>query len=461
MLMVRDTSFYRRLVTLVIPIALQSMITHAVSLADNVMVGSLGEIAISGVYVASQIQSFYMMIIIGLGATMGVLATQYWGKGDRRSVVQIIGIAMKIGLGIAVTLLLVMFFMPRPVLGLFTDDEAVISEALSYIRIFCFTYVFFCITNVLISAFRCVEKVRIGLLISSITLVVNIALNWVLIFGHFGFPALGVVGAAIATLVARALETVIVIVYAWRYEKQLRLRFRELFDVHMPLLRDFFKYGLPVILGDLFWGVNITIQGMIIGHLGADVIAAASISNVVFSIVGVFVYGTANASAVIIGQTVGSGNVPLVKQYARTLQILFLIVGLATGLLLFLVKDPILSLYHISPASMTLARQFMLVLCVTIVGTAYQMSSLTGIVRAGGATHFVLYNDLIFVWGVVIPSALIAAFVLHAPAWVVFACLKSDQVLKCAVAVVKVNRFRWIKNLTREWEGAPKPAESA
>jgi len=246
------------------------------------------------------------------------------------------------------------------------------------------------------------------------------------------------------------LETPIMILYVRFVDDRLRLRLQDVLQSKMALVKDFFRYGFPVILGDIFWGINLAVQGAIVGRLGAEALASVSIANVVFSIIGVAMRGTVGATSVIIGQTVGAGDFERVKEYAKKLQLLFLGIGLFSGAVFYVVKDYILLLYNITPETAAMARQFMTVLSVTIIGTSYQMSSLTGIVRAGGSTHFVLINDLIFVWLVVIPSALVAAFVLQAPPWVVFACLKCDQVLKCFVAVVKVNRFRWMKNLTRE-----------
>jgi Na+-driven multidrug efflux pump len=284
--------------------------------------------------------------------------------------------------------------------------------------------------------------------VSMMTFCVNVFLNWVLIFGNLGAPALGVRGAAIATLIARILETFVMISYVAVVDKKLHVRLADLLRYEPEMLRRFFKYGLPVILGDIFWGFNIAAQGFIIGHLGAKVVASVSIANVIFSVFSVAVFGAAGASAIVIGQAVGQNDIRKIREYARTLQIVFLIVGLISGAFLFFVKDYIYLLYNLPGDTIGLTVQLLTVLSVTLIGTAYQMSSLTGIVRAGGATHFVLFNDLIFVWLIVIPSACLAAFVFNASPVVVFACLKSDQVLKCFVAVIKVNRFRWIKNLT-------------
>jgi Na+-driven multidrug efflux pump len=279
-------------------------------------------------------------------------------------------------------------------------------------------------------------------------------LNWVLIFGNLGAPALGVQGAAIATLITRIVECSIIVIYLFFVDNKLTMRLKDLLHTNIILLKDYIKYGLPIILGDILWGMNLTVQGGIVGRLGATSIAAVSIVNTIFSVVNVGVYGTASASAIVIGNTVGEGNLDKIKESSKKLQKAFLVVGACTGIFLFSMKDFMLTFYEISDETASIARSLMIILSITVVGTAYQMSTLSGIVRAGGATHFVLINDIIFVWGVVIPLSLLMAFVVGAPTWVVFLCLKCDQVLKCAVAVVKVNRYDWIKKLTKEFKPA-------
>ncbi|HEY5583173.1 MAG TPA: MATE family efflux transporter [Ruminiclostridium sp.] len=445
-----DSTLYKRLFTLAVPIALQSVITFSVGLADNVMVGSLGELAISGVYLCNQIQVVLQMLVAGIGAALVILAAQYWGKGDKESVKTLIGIALKFALVCGILLWTVVFFFPKQFLSLYTNDQQVISEAMKYAQIICFTYLFFCISNVLVAALRCVGTVKIGLYISIVTFFVNIFLNWVLIFGNLGAPALGIRGSAIATLIARIIELLTIILYLKFVDIRLMLRIADILHNNMVLVRDFIKYGFPVILGDILWGLNLSVQGGIVGRLGATSIAAVSIANTIFSMVSVGVYGTANASALIIGNTVGEGDLDKVKQYTKKLQLVFLVMGICTGLLLFFVKDYILLLYNVSDETLLTARALMTVLSITVIGTAYQMSTLTGIVRAGGSIHFVLINDIIFVWVIVIPISFIMAFVVGAPTWVVFLCLKCDQILKCFVAVIKVNRYDWIKTLTKE-----------
>ncbi len=446
-----DKAFYKRLFILAVPIALQNIISFAVGLTDNIMVGSLGEVAISGVYLCNQIQVILQMLVSGIGAALIVLAAQYWGRHDKDSVKSIIGIALKFAAVFAVIFFILVFFFTREFLGLFTNETVVIEEAVKYARVICFSYLLFCISNVLNASLRCIGTVKVGLYLSLLCFFLNVGLNWVFIFGKLGAPAMGVKGAAVATLISRILEFSCFILYIRFKDKKLSLRFHELLNTNLVLVKDFFRYGFPVIMGDVFWGINMAVQGGIVGRLGADSIAAVSIANTIYSIFCVGVYGISSASAIIIGNAAGEGDLNKIKAYSKKLQVVFIAGGIVTGLLLYLAKDYVLLVYNVSASTIDIASTLLTVLSITVIGTAYQMSTLTGIVRAGGATHFVLINDLIFVWLIVIPLSMFMAFVIGAPTWIVFLCLKCDQILKCAVAVVKVNRYDWVKKLTKEF----------
>lgn len=450
-------SFFGKLFLFALPIMAQNMVTLSVNLADNVMVGSLNELALSGVFVANQLQGLLQMLVTGIGAAMMILGAQYWGKKDRDSTGAVVSIALRFAVGVALVLTLLTCLFPTAVLRLFTNDPEVVSAAMPYFSLVRLGYLFFCVTQVLVGAMRCVGKVGIGMALSLTTLFVNVFLNWVLIFGNLGAPALGIQGAAIATLTARTVEFLLVLLYVFRLEKNLRFRLLDLRRFPKTLARDFFKYGCPVILGDVLWGTNLAVQGIIIGRLGQTAIAAVSMTNTLFSLITVGIYGLAAATAVLVGQMVGAGEIDRLRHYVKLMQPIFLVGGILTSLLLYFIKDGYIAFFYptLAPQTVAMVKEFLLVLCVTIIGTAYEMSVLTGFVRAGGSTYFVLVNDCIFIWLIAIPVSIVAAFVLHAPPWVVFACLKSDQILKCIVAFIKVNRFNWIKNLTRTVPDSP------
>ena len=449
-LITRDRSFYRSLIALAIPVALQNLITFAVSFADNLMVGSLGDAAVSGVYMGSQIQTFLQMFSGGIEGAILILAAQYWGKRDVASIKRIIAIGLHFSIAFGLLLTAVCLAIPRPIISLFADDAGVINDGAIYLRIVCLSYLFFCITQALIASMRSVEVARIGMGVSLISLLVNVSLNYLLIFGKLGFPALGIAGAAIATVISRIVETLVMWIYVTRIDRKLRLRLKELLVSDPILRRDFIRYGLPLIGGNIVWSVNMMANSAILGRFSASVITAASIANTMNSLAYVTMNGMSSAVGIITGKTVGAGKTERMKEYAYTVQLLFLALGLVTGGVITLLKAPFIGLYTgITSEAITYSSQFITVLSITMIGTCYQAAGLFGLVKSGGDIGFVFKNDTIFVFLVVLPSAIIASM-LGAPAWVVYACLKCDQILKCFVAVVKINRFDWMKNLTRD-----------
>ena len=445
----KDRSFYRSLVTLAVPISLQNLVTFAVSFADNVMIGSLGDDAISGVYIGGQLQSVLQMFVGGIEGAILILAAQYWGKKDTQSIRKVVSIGIKFALAVGLLSSLGAVLFPQWVIRAFTTEPGVIQEGAAYVQIVGFTYLFFSVSQVMIAAMRSVETARIGLYISCMALVINVCLNYVFIFGHFGFPAMGVRGAALATLVSRILEMCVGVGYVFFVDKKLRFGLKDLLHTDRQLLRDFIRYGLPVIGGQVVWAINSLANTKILGYYSAGVIAAASITGMLHNLVYVWMNGMSSAVGIITGKTVGAGQYEKMKEYSKTVQMIFLFVGLISGAAVFLARDGFISLYNASPEAQAYSRQFINVISVTIIGTCYQAACLFGLVKSGGDISFVFKNDTIFVFLVVIPSSLLAMW-LGAPPWVVFACLKCDQILKCFVAIVKINRYNWMKNLTRD-----------
>lgn len=450
MFFTKDKHFYKSLLFLSIPIALQNFITFAVGLADNIMIGSLGDSAVSGVYLGNQIQTLLQVLGGGIEATILVLSAQYWGKRDTESIRKIVATGMRFALGFGALISVVCAIFPEGVLSLFTNDRETVRVGAEYLSVVAYSYVFFCLTQSLISAMRSVESPRIGLFVSLASLIIDIALNYVLIFGKLGFPALGVRGAAIATLIARIAETAIILLYVVFIDKRLRFSFVQLLRFDGDIMRDFIKYGAPIVGGQIVWAANVFTNSAIMGRLdGEGIITATGVTNVLHNLAYVVMNGMSGAVGIIVGKTVGEGREDKIREYARTVQVLFLTLGVLTGGFIQLVKKPFISLYNISASAAAYAEQLINVISVTVIGTCYQAACLAGLVKSGGDVSFVFKNDAIFVFLVVIPISLIAMHLALPPA-VVFSCLKCDQILKCFVAVVKINRFDWIKNLTQK-----------
>lgn len=451
-LFTRDRSFYRTLAALAIPISMQNLITFAVGFADNLMIGRLGDNAVSGVYIGGQVQTVVQMFIGGVEGAILILAAQYWGKKDTESIRRVVSIGVKLAAAVGAAFSLCTVLFPGAIIGLFTKESGVIAEGTVYLQIVGFTYLFFSVSQVMIASMRSVETAKIGLYISVMALIVNVGLNYVLIFGKLGLPAMGVKGAAIATLISRVLEMSVSAGYVFLVDRKLRLKLRDLLHTDRRLFGDFIRYGLPIIGGQVVWSVNMLANTKIMGAYSAGVMAAVSITGMLHSLIYVWMNGLSSAVGIITGKTVGAGKYELMKEYARTVQMIFLFVGLISGGLVLLCRDGFVSLYDVTPEALSYSKQFINVISVTIIGTCYQAACLFGLVKSGGDISFVFKNDTIFVFLVVLPSAIVCQW-LGAPAWVVFAALKCDQILKCFVALVKINRFNWMKNLTRDAEG--------
>lgn len=456
--MTKDKAFYKNLLTLAIPIVLQNFITFAVNFADNIMIGKLGDIAVSGVYMGNQFQTVLQMFIFGIDAALLIIAAQYWGIRDTKSVKKIgaMGIRASVYVGALFTLLVLLF--PHFFLHFLTEDESVIQSAIDYVKFVAWSYVPLCASQLMISSQRSVENAKLGFWTSFIALFANIFLNWIFIFGKLGAPEMGVAGAGLATLIARIVECFIVYIYAFFIDRKLAFTPKDLLGTEPTLLKDFVRNGTPVVMGQLVWAVNMIAYSAIMGHLSPAAVTASSLVAQLENFLRVGVFGLSAALGIITSKTVGAGLYEKEKEYAKTAEVIFLVIGLFSALLITLLKNPFLKFYNVSDDAINICHQFFNVLTFTYIGTCWQATTLSGLVKSGGDTSFVFKNDSIFVFLVLIPGGLIALKT-GAPAWVVFLALKADQVLKCIVAYFKVNSFNWMKKLTREDLNAGKASE--
>lgn len=450
--MLHDKTFYRTFAILTLSLALQNLLTYSVNLADNIMLGRFSQDALSGASLCNQLQFFLQMLVQGVGEGVVVLGARYWGKKDLKPIPDIIGAGLRFGVSIAAVLFVLALLFPTQIIRLMTNDPVIMEQAVQYLQIICFTYVIFALTNMLTASLRSIGIVKIGYIISASTLCINICLNYVLIYGHFGAPALGVRGAAIATLVSRTVELLIVIWFLKFREHTLCLNWRKLLFIDTSYIRDYIHVSLPMLVTQTMWGASSIIQTAILGNMenAAMVVPANSISVLVFQILSVVGYGAASAAAIMTGRTLGEGHKERINQTAFTFQIMFCIIGVFTGLIILLSRGLVLQIYNtLSPEAAELTRQFITVLAITSVGTCYQMAADCGILRAGGDTRFAMWNNLVFVWLICLPCAALSAFVFHFSPVVVFFCLKMEQLGKCPVIFLRVRSKKWIKQITR------------
>ena len=443
-------SFYRNFFMIYIALVLQNVVTLSVNLADNMMLGAYSEISLSGVAAVNQIQFVYQQLLLALGDGLVIFCSQYWGKKMTGPMKRIAATAMQAGLLICALLFFLVSMFPVQALRLFTTDEAIIAEGVRYLGIIRFTYLFFAITQILLSTLRSVEIVKIAFLLSVQTFFINCGINYVLIYGKFGAPELGVAGAAIGTLVARIVECIVLICYVRKKEKNLRIRLKDYLKFDKVLCVDYIKITAPMLLVQGLWGLNTAMQTVILGHMTAAAIAANSVASTLFLLVKSIPVGAASTASIMIGKKIGEGDLDVVKNYARVLQKMFVVIGIISGILLFFLRIPVLRLYDLSENTREMANTFLIILSIVAVGMSYQMPTNNGIIRGGGNAMFVVKMDIISIWGIVIPLSLIMAFVVKASPVVVVCCLNADQIFKCVPAFLEANYGKWIRKLTRD-----------
>ena len=449
--MIKEKTFYKSFMILALSLALQNLLTYGVNMMDTLMLGRYSQNAMGGVSLCNQIQFLLQMLVVGAGEGAVVMGSQYWGKKKLEPIPHIIGVALRFGGALAVLLFILVCGWPTRILQLLSNDPAVIAEGAKYFSIIRFTYVIFTITNILVASLRSIGVVKIGYMISGSTLVINVCLNYLLIYGNLGFPEMGVRGAACATLIARCVELLIVIWFLKYKENVLNLNLRKLLHIDTSYVRDYMKVSLPVLINQALLGVAQMVQTGILGHLGGDVTAANAISVQVYQVLSVVCYGAASAAGIVVGRTIGEGNEKKLHPLVTTLQVLFLSIGLCSGLAIFLLRGPILAAFGgtLTENAYRLSRQFMLVLAITTVGTSYQMACDNGIIRGGGDTGFSAKMNLISMWGIIVPFSAMAAFWWKCPPVAVFFLLKWDQLYKAIPVGIRLHSWKWVKKVTR------------
>ena len=449
--MIKEKTFYKSFMILALSLALQNLLTYGVNMMDTLMLGRYSQNAMGGVSLCNQIQFLLQMLVVGAGEGAVVMGSQYWGRKKLEPIPHIIGVALRFGGALAVLLFILVFGWPNQILSLLSNDPAVIAEGAKYFSIIRYTYVIFTITNILVASLRSIGVVRIGYMISGSTLVINVCLNYLLIYGNLGFPEMGVRGAACATLIARCVELIIVIWFLKYRENMLNLNLRKLLHIDTSYVHDYMKVSLPVLINQALWGVAQMVQTGILGHLGGDVTAANAISVQVYQVLSVVCYGAASAAGIVVGRTIGEDNEKKLHPLVTTLQVLFISIGLCSGLAIFLLRGPILAAFGgtLTENAYRLSRQFMLVLAITTVGTSYQMACDNGIIRGGGDTKFSAKMNIISMWLIVVPFSAMAAFWWKCPPVAVFFLLKWDQLYKAIPVGIRLHSWKWVKKVTR------------
>ena len=444
--------FYKQVFMLVIPMALQNLINVGVTAADVLMLGKVGEKVLSGASLAGQIQFIMTLILFGTTSGATVLTAQYWGKKDIRTIEKILGMGMTIGVSCAAVFTLAAELIPEMLMRIYTSDPAVISEGVKYLRIVALSYIFMAATQIYLYIMRSIERVVIATVIYSVSLVCNVIINAVLIFGLLGFPRLGIMGAATGTLISRMVELIIVVWYAKVKNKIVRFHWIDMWKIDKLLMKDFLVYATPVILNELMWGLGSSANTAVIGHLGSAAVAANSVAQVARQLATVVAFGVSNATAIYLGKTIGERKFELAKTYGKKFTVLSLITGAVGGGLILAAAPIANALMTLSAEAQGYLTFMFFVMSYFTLCQALNTTLVVGVFRSGGDTRFGLVMDVSTMWGCSILLGALAAFVFDAPVPVVYMILMSDEVIKVPITLKRFFSYKWIKDVTREKE---------
>lgn len=446
-------AFYKRAVAITAPLALQNFMDAAVGSADVIMLSFVSQTALAASSLAGQVMFVLQMLLFGISSGASVLSAQYWGKGDRRAVERVMGLSLRVTLMLSLLFTLAAAAAPGVIMRIFTNDGELISAGSEYLRAVSAAYVLGGFSTVYLSVMRSVERVRMSAAVHCSAVGLNVLLNACFIFGIGPFPKLGIVGVALATSVTRLIEAIVCLADS-RLCRVIRLRLGDLLARGGELMRDFVRFSVPAAANDIIWGLAFSVYTIILGHLSSDIVAANSVASVVRSLGTVVCFGVSSSAAIILGKTLGSGQMAESEVYGRRFVWLSVWTALAGGIMILLTRPLVMSFMHYYVTVTDTVRgelsNMLLINSYYIMGQSVNTMLICGIFRAGGDVKFGLRCDLISMWIYAVPVGLLCAFVLRLPEMWVYFVLCLDEFVKMPVVIAHYKKKGWLRNITRE-----------
>lgn len=441
--------FYKNLFVLVLPIAFQNLMSALVSASDALMLGLVNQDSLSAVSLATQVQFVLSLFWAALTIGTTILAAQYWGRGDRESVEKVLAIALKFSFIVSFLFFAAALAFPMALMRIFTNDASLAALGAVYLRAVSWSYLLAGISQIYLCIMKNSGRTLKSTVYGSVSMVLNIGLNGILIFGLFGFSKMGILGAAVATVIARGVELLLVMLENTKKDV-VRVKWAVLSKPHSVLREDFVKYTSPVMANELVWGCGFTMFTVIMGHLGSDAVAANSIAGIVKNLISCLCIGIGSGSGIIVGNELGSGNLERAKEYGSKLCKLALAVGAVSGVvLLFFI--PAIAGYsgNLNPQAQTYLRGMLFMCSYYLIGKSINMTVVAGIFCAGGDTKFGFLCDTVTMWLIIVPIGLLAAFVVKLPVLAVYFLLNLDEFVKLPAVYRHYKKYQWVRNLTR------------
>lgn len=442
-----EKSFYKKVFIIALPIIIQNLITSSLNIVDTMMIGKLGEKEIAAVGIANQYFFLLSILLMGLFSGIGIFISQYWGKKDIKSIRKLMGLGIICGIIGGSIFTIWAQISPESIIGIFNTDTQVIRLGADYLKILSISYILTAISFNYAFGSRCIERTTVPMIASSIALVVNTFLNWILIFGNCGAPVLGVKGAAIATLIARVIECVIIVGNVYVSKSPLAERLKELFDLNFDFIKRVFLTVLPVLLNEACWGLGAVMYNVIYGRIGTQAIASVQIATTINNLFMVIIFGISSATLVIVGKEVGAGEYKCAQKYASNLIKLGFMVSIILAIGLSLSATVVVSIYDVSAEVKMAAKAILYVTSLVMIMRVYNIIVVVGVLRGGGDTKASLYIEALTMWLIGVPFAFLGAFVLKLPVYFVYALCTAEEVVKAIACFTRLKSNKWIKNL--------------
>ena len=455
----RDKAFYRRLVALTVPMLLQNLISSSAGMVDTLMVGMLGQTELSGVSLANTPFFVAMLFVFGLQSGGAVLISQYWGKRDIATINRVMGISWYLACIISTAFAATVFLFPEKIMSITTNNPELLAVAVRYGKVVAFSYAINSFVLVLTGTMRSCEQPLVGTAVVVVGMLANIFFNWMLIFGKLGAPAMGVEGAALGTLLARAVELLLIVAYLIFYKKKpFGMDIRCILMPGRTIFRDYIKYSLPVMINETLWGAGTSTYPVIYGHMAAsaDIVAAHAVSTNIERIITVAVFSLAHTAAIMVGKEIGAGSKKEeVTELGKTIALLAAIVGLVSGLILMgllftAIRPFVFPLFSLSGNAERIATMMLMAMGAVMLFRSFNCTLIVGILRGGGDVRFGMFLDVgaTYLWA--IPLGFITGLVMKMDIAWVYPLILSEALIKSGIGFLRFKGGKWVRNVTRE-----------
>lgn len=446
----KDRQFLKTALALIFPIAMQSLLMSGVNFLDNIMIGRLGEASIAAVSLANQYYFLLTLVAFGVCSGAGIFISQFHGKGDTVSIRKVMFINVAACTVVSALFMILAIFLPNLIMGVFSTDVEVIKLGANYLIVVAIGYIPTGISMALQIGLKSVGKPRIPLIMTFIALCINGVLNYVFIFGKFGVPAMGVVGAALATILARIIEMILTIIFIRIYSPEMMIKLSDILGIKKEFVKKFSDTASLVVINEFFWGLGTCLYSFVYGRMGTDVAAAVSIATTIEKLLNIFMFGMGNAAVVMIGSKIGEGDIETGKEYASRFSVMACFLGVIMAVAMFAISPFAPIIFNIAPEVRWMTTMVLIDIGIVSAMQCYNHTNFIGSLRSGGDTKFCLIIDIVGVWGISLPLLILSGLVLRWPIQYTYLMLGVEQFVKIILISARLKSGKWISNLVKD-----------